>query len=110
MAGVDLLGRAGADQFQIRYDAGDDDAGPVIWMAAAQWNEHWEAAAAMGPVGAVMRLCEQIIDGGQCKHCRRPTGFSPDPEAMPLDTLVCWYQYDPELATFRRGCADGVVS
>ena len=106
LAGVDLLGRTGAEEFQIRYDDGDDGAGPVVWIALGQWGgDRWEAAAAMGPVAAVMRLCEQVIDGGMCKHCDRPTGFSPDPEAMPMDELVCWYQFDPELSTFRRGCA-----
>jgi hypothetical protein len=52
----------------------------------------------------VLRLCAQVVDGGRCTHCRRPTGLSEDLDAMPLDRLVCWYQWDPELATFRRGC------
>ena len=54
---------------------------------------------------AVFRLCDQVIDGGTCTHCNRPTGFTPDLDPMPLDDIVCWYQWDPELSEFRRGCA-----
>jgi hypothetical protein len=103
---VDMLGRTGADEFQIRFC---DEGRPVIWMAAARWGKRWEAAAAMDPVLAVFRLCDEVVDGGICTHCKRPTGFAPDLDAMPLDKLVCWYQFDPELTTFRRGCADGTL-
>lgn len=99
---VDMLGRTGAAEFQIRYC---DEDSPVIWMAAARWGDVWETAAAMNPVSAVFRLCDQVIDGGTCQHCKRPTGFAPDLDAMPLDTLVCWYQYDPSTKAFARGCA-----
>jgi hypothetical protein len=100
-AAVDLLGRTGAAEFQVRYC---DEDGPVIWLAAARWGKHWEAAGAMTPLLAVFRLCDEVIDGGQCQHCHRPTGFAPDLDTMPLDAIVCWYQYDPERSTFRRGC------
>ena len=99
---VELLGRTGADEFQIRYC---DEETPVVWMACARWHDHWETAAAMDPLRATFRLCDTVIDGGQCQHCHRPAGFSPDLDPMPLAPLVCWYQWDPELATFRRSCA-----
>jgi hypothetical protein len=99
---VVMLGRTGAAEFQVRYCEEDQ---PVIWMAAARWGEVWETAAAMNPVLAVFRLCDQVIDGGVCQHCQRPTGFAPDLDEMPLDQVVCWYQFDPELVTFRRGCS-----
>jgi hypothetical protein len=25
-------------------------------------------------------------------------------DSMPLNESVCWYQWDPEMKTFRRGC------
>jgi hypothetical protein len=59
----------------------------------------------MDPLDAVFRLCDEVIDGGQCTHCRKPAGFEPSIETMPLNQFVCWYQWDPELKTFRRGCA-----
>lgn len=104
VAAVDLIGRTGADEFQIRYCKEEK---PVIWMAAARWMNIWDTAAAMDPLRAVFRLCDTVIDGGSCTHCKRPSGFSPDIDELPLDKLVCWYQWDPELATFRRGCEDG---
>lgn len=122
MAAVDLIGRSGASDFQIRYC---DEVDPLIWIAAARWqrdqivviradgqdepaSDHvWEVAAAINPLRAIFRLCDQVIDGGQCRHCSRPTGFSSDIDPMPLDSMVCWYQWDPELSTFRRGCSGG---
>jgi hypothetical protein len=110
LAAVDLIGRTGAGSFQLRYS---DDEEPVVWMAVAQHRlsdgddvrDHYEATAAMNPLRAVLRLAELLIDGGMCTHCRRPSGIEPDSlDTMPLDTLVCWYQYDPERRTFRRGC------
>jgi hypothetical protein len=98
---VDMLGRTGAAEFQVRFCEEDK---PVIWVAAARWGDVWECAAAMNPVRAVFRLCDQVIDGGTCTYCDRPTGFFPDLDELPLEPLVCWYQWDPELATFRRGC------
>lgn len=101
-AAVDLLGRTGAEQFVIRYC--DEDV-PIVWIAQARWHGHWEIAAAKQPLGAVFALCDLVIDGGKCAHCQRPTGFAPDLDAMPLEPFVCWQQWDPELKTFRRGCA-----
>jgi len=100
-AAVDMLGRTGAAEVQLRYS---DDEKPVVWIAAARWDDHWEAAGAMNPLNALFRLCDHVIDGGECKRCGKPTGFSPDVDALPLDDLVCWYQWDPELKTFRGGC------
>jgi mono/diheme cytochrome c family protein len=100
-AAVALLGRTGAAEFQVRYC---EEEKPVVWIAAARWDDHWESAGAMTPLRAIFRLCDEVIDGGKCQHCHRPTGFSPDLDPLPLAPLVCWYQYDPELKTFRRGC------
>jgi hypothetical protein len=74
-------------------------------MAAARWGSTWEVGASMDPLQAVFRLCDQVIDGGKCTHCDRPTGFVADIEPMPMSEMVCWYQWDPEIKTFRRGCA-----
>jgi hypothetical protein len=101
-AAANLIGHTGAAEFQIRYC---DEEKPTIWIAAARWGDQWESAAAMAPLLAVFRLCDEVIDGGQCQHCHRPTGFHPDINPMPMDKMICWYQWDPELKTFRRGCA-----
>lgn len=116
VAGVDMLRRTGADTFAIRYS---DDEEPVVWFAVVHhWTKDgvpvamgtpdarvvWETAAGHDPTQAVMRLCEQLIDGGMCAHCKRPAGFSDDLEPMPIEETICWTQWDPELATFRRAC------
>lgn len=107
-----MLGRTGASTFQVRFS---DDEEPVVWIATVSYEtknpltgkrgrEHWEAAAALDPTTAIMRLCEQLIDGGTCKHCGRPTIFVPDSNTDLVDLLGCVYAYDPELETFRRDC------
>jgi hypothetical protein len=103
IAAVDMIGRTGAKSFGVRYQ---DDEQSVVWLAVAEWGEgKADAAGALDPLRAVLRLCEQVVDGAQCTHCQRPAGLEPDSiETMPVDDLVCWYQFDPELATFRRGC------
>lgn len=102
-AATDLIHRTGATGFQVRYQDDDD---PVGWIAVATYrDEAAEAAAALDPLRATLRLGETLLDGGRCTHCQRPTGLEPDSiDQMPMNQLICWYQYDPELATFRRGC------
>jgi hypothetical protein len=105
LAGVEMVQRTGSKQFQLRWS---DDETPVIWMAVSIHDDDqtlWEVAAGHNPLVAVSRLLEQLVDGAQCKHCGRPAGLDPDSlDTMPLNELVCWYQYDPELKKFRRGC------
>jgi hypothetical protein len=116
MAAVDLIGRTGSKSFGLRYQ---DDELPVIWTALAEYSlpkgSAYKVAAGLTPVEAVFALCAEVMDGGRCTHCHRVTGFTPDFEeqieigVMHVDgdeeTIpVCWYQYDPELKTYRRGC------
>lgn len=102
---IEMLGRTGAGEFQLRFS---DDEEPVIWMAAARWHDHWEATAAITPYRAMFRLAESVMDGGMCTHCDRPTAIDDRSERDPLmeasEVMICWYRWDPELATFRRSC------
>jgi hypothetical protein len=108
-AGITYLRRTGARQVQIRYS---DDEQPVVWFVVAIYDganpagiEGIETDSALMPVEALMRLCERLTDGGECRHCGRRTAFEAKSLArMPFDQMICWYQYDPELKTFRRGC------
>jgi hypothetical protein len=117
LAAVQLIERTGAQSFRIGY-SDEADGPPIVWYATATWGldpstgrplpkggriTH-EAAAAISPVDAVLRLCEQVIDGGECAHCHLPTIFVPDTDTTLLDRIGCVYAWDPELATFRRGC------
>lgn len=116
-AAADLLGRSGADHFEIRYcDGHDEDAGkpPVVWIAIAHWPErpglipdHYELTAGLSPWRAVFRLCEATMDGGTCVHCGRPSMVDDKPAddvLRAIGEVVCAYRYDPELKTFRRDC------
>lgn len=119
-AAVALIGRSGADTFEIRYC---DEEEPTVWMAVAHWPErdvgegsehvvgimpeHYDAAGGMTPWRAVFRLCEACMDGGTCRHCGRMTAVDDKPADEILratEDAVCWYRYDPELDTFRRQC------
>jgi hypothetical protein len=102
VAAFDLIGRTGASEVQIRHSPEDEP--PVNWTAIARWDKTWECAAAMTPLLAIFRLCDQVIDGGRCTHCRKPSGFDPNMDAMPLNQFVCWYQWDPSTRSFKRGC------
>jgi hypothetical protein len=103
--GIDLLRRTGLTALRISYSP-DDDGPPVIWHATGTWEAGSEAAAAMTPLVAVMRLCEQVIDGGHCEHCGRGTMFTHDTlDFGPLlPAVTCIWAWDPELKVFRRGC------
>lgn len=101
---VDLLMRCGALMFQLRYS---DDDQPVVWMAVAMFTgDRWDVAAGMTPLAAVLRLADQVIDGGTCTHCSRPTGCDHDAAGgdSPFNQLICWYRWNPELRTYRRTC------
>jgi hypothetical protein len=104
IAGVDLIRRTGAKQFQIRYS---DDEEPVVWFAVALYEpRRWEADAGGDPLQAVMRLCERLVDGGTCAKCGRPTGIDPAllGQEMPMPEMICWWQFDPGMRKFIRGC------
>ena len=110
-AAVDMIGRTGANEFQIRFCEEEE---PIVWIAAAHWpsrngiiSEHWDAAAGMSPWLALLRLCEATVDGGTCIHCNKPTSIDDKPADVALaatEAYICWYRYDPELNTFRRSC------
>ncbi len=116
MGALDVVRRCGARETQIRYQ---DDEEPMVWMAVAGFHRgpdgiptegepnSWVVGAALDPMAAVFDLCDELVDGGKCVHCGRPTGFHPSFEEMLLDNPFCWWQWDPELSTFRQGCGGG---
>jgi hypothetical protein len=107
-AAVQMIGRMGGAEFQLRFDDRDvDDGTPVVWSALARWDDVWQAAGGLDPWQAVLRLLESVGDGGTCTHCGKPTAVDdspPDALISSTESLVCWYRYDPELVTFRRQC------
>lgn len=102
IAAIELIGRTGAKNIQIRYT---DDPEPTVWIADAEWDEGRLCGSGFTPVDAAFDLCENAIDGGVCKHCHRPTAVTGQwEETLPLAKDICWYVYDPEMKKFRRSC------
>jgi hypothetical protein len=101
LAAVALIGRTGAKELTIGFS---DEHVPAVWFAAVKYRRAYEAAGAMDPRQAVLRLLDQLLDGGACTHCGKPTGVTVKQGTQPLSALICWYQYDPEMKTFRRDC------
>ncbi|MBD3784600.1 MAG: hypothetical protein IE926_16895 [Micrococcales bacterium] len=101
MAGLDLLRRTGVRELQFRFS---DEPAPVLWLAYGEWPQGRLVAAAFDPGAALLQLVERAVDGGTCKHCRRPTVFLAHvTDSTPLPGM-CAYQWDPELAVIRRSC------
>ncbi|HTW17041.1 MAG TPA: hypothetical protein VMF51_18065 [Nocardioides sp.] len=102
-AAAAMVPRVGARSFQVRYCDEDD---PVVWIAVASFGgRRFEVGAGPNPEVAIMRLLQVLVDGGTCRHCHRPTSITRSFDQQLASQIVCWYQYDPELKKFRRGCA-----
>jgi len=106
IAGVELVGRTGAREFQIRYQ---DDEEPTVWIAVAKHTmrgrTHWMVGASPGPLGALFDLLDKLMDGGECQHCGRMSAVSHDyTDPTIFDEAICWYVFDPENRTYRRAC------
>jgi hypothetical protein len=103
VAAIDLIGRSGARNFQIRYS---DDVEPLVWVADAEWPPAGRlCGAGFTPTEAAMALLDSAVDGGLCAHCGKPSGVTDDWRSdMPLADVVCWFVYDPETQRFRRSC------
>lgn len=103
LAVIAWLPRCGVSSFQIRFS----EEQPVAWTAVAELPDgRFDAAAGNNPDIAVIRLAETLVDGGQCRHCNRPTGFEPNWEIVWDDGVlpICWATYDPETDSIRPGC------
>ena len=103
-AGIELLRRSGLVEFQIRFQ---DDETPTVWIAVGAWSgERFETASALAPDLAVRRLVDQVVDGGECAHCHRPTVVLHDASDFSLSTIdaLCAYWYDIVDETYRRAC------
>lgn len=106
-AGFDMLRRTGARSVELRYQ---DDKEPTVWFAIGEWLVHghttttFEVDASTDPVRAVMRLCSRVIDGGQCQHCRRTSGFTSTSKPKTNQPNICWQRWHAATESFRRDC------
>lgn len=103
-AAVALIGRTGATEYQFRICDGE----PEVYVSVAKWGDDiYETASSTVPYQSAICLAEQVVDGGQCTHCGKPSAVSDGIETLPFSGQLCWYQYNPEMKTFRRGCEGG---
>lgn len=103
-AAIDMVRRTGAKSIRIGFY---EDEPPTIWHVTATYSEdRHEVAAGMAPLTAALRLCAQLVDGARCVHCRQVSAFDESLLDSPVPAIpgFCWYKWDPELRTFRRGC------
>lgn len=93
----DLLGRTGAASVEVRYSEGEKPGDKTCWLAIAEYSgDRWDCAGATGPLGALIRLAEQLVDGGTCTWCQRPTSFLPelDPgDTLMMDAMTCAFRW-----------------
>jgi hypothetical protein len=115
---IELIRRVGAREIQLRYD---EEQHPIVWVCTAAFsiingkpsgrgkiNAH-QASGGLDPLRAIFALCHICLDRqGVCLHCGRNTMFDENFSPQPLENFYCWYQWDPEMKTFRRGCEGGV--
>lgn len=114
---IDLVRRNGAREVQLRYD---EEQNPIVWVATAGFSiingkpssrgkiNAYQAGGGLDPLLALFALCRACLDRqGYCRHCNRNTMFDETFEPQPLEDFYCWYQWDPEMQTFRRGCEGG---
>jgi len=79
-AALKLLERTGMREFRIGW-SDEEDGPPIVFYALGTWRLNpqgkpiarggrlsYEVGASIIPVEAVLRLCEQVIDGGECAH------------------------------------------
>lgn len=119
---IDLIACTGSTDFQLRWS---DDETPAVYMAVARYPKRSaipsigaagkslrmkhlaETAAALDPILAIFRLCELLIDGGQCTTCRQPTVML-DSSDQPIEGL-CGRRYN-RAGGFVRTCDGGLVT
>lgn len=105
LAAIDLVRRTGAADIRIGF-SDPEDGEPTVWYSCATYPQlnGAEAAAALDPLNALFRLCAQVVDGGVCVHCKRPSIFIEDTDTELLDQMGCVYLWDEEMKAFRRSC------
>lgn len=124
VAAVDLVGRAGAQGFEVGFLHDDVPSAEAAWWAHAQYRGARLAVEnQIGPVEAAEALAHRILDGGMCTHCGGlitltgvgamfyPNAVSPIPGMAPLTEEQArsrpqcrWIRQGPK---WMRGCDQG---
>lgn len=119
MAGIELVGRTGAESLEVGYFHDNVPVEEAGWYANAQYQgSRLTVENEPGPVQAVQALAERILTGAKCKHCGRLVSMSDEgawawQEATMMDGTT-WTAEEAVAAgqcrwvlmgrTWRRGC------
>lgn len=118
VAAIDVIGRTGASGFQLRIADAEQ---PTLYVAVATYDlphpvaalgEGFDAAAGASPGTAVLRLFEQLLDGGTCTHCAKMTYVDLRADGTPplsefpseIHGQTCAWTWRPGEARWARGC------
>ncbi|MGC5009768.1 hypothetical protein ACLQ2R_03280 [Streptosporangium sp. DT93] len=111
LAGVDLIGRTGARQFEVGYlheGVPSEEAG---WYAQARWSgTRLIAENHTDPVEAVEALAARVLTGGQCQHCRGVTSLTeerPDPRGRYMADGTVWTTKEQQAAPLCQWTRQG---
>lgn len=111
LAGVDLIGRTGARQFEVGYLHDGVPSEEAGWYAHAQWNgTRLIAEDHSGPVEAVEALAARVLTGGQCQHCHGITSLTderPSPGDVHLPDGTPWTAEQQRAALLCRWTRKG---
>lgn len=107
IAGVDLVGRSGAKNFEVGYLDDDVPVHLARWWAKAQYQgARLQEDEHRGPVEAVEALARRILDGGVCTHCGGRTHLGGAPRSMRRRGAVCAWKRRGD--RWERGCRDRI--
>jgi hypothetical protein len=115
VAATEVVARTGASSVTLRFSDPDEDedGGPTVWIAISTHRqgerEVCSVAAGLNPLAALYRLCDELVDGGMCAKCGRPTAFIQDESGGPMPRKiegreVCWTSWDAPSEKFMRDC------
>lgn len=101
LAGVDLVGRAGALDLEIGYVHDVPDSADAEWYATARYRGAKMIAEDRGPAEAVEVLARRLLDNGTCAHCGQVIRL-----AWHGNGVCTWTRQG---AKWVRGCADRIA-
>lgn len=104
-AAVELIGRTGANAFEIGFAREDVPVEQAGWYAQAQYRgariiveEH------RTPVEAAEALARRLLTGGRCTHCRGTITLS---DRAPTTGPAC--RWTRQAARWERGCLESAT-
>lgn len=104
-AAVDLIGRTGAQGFEIGYLHDDVPIEAAGWYAHAQYRgARITEENHRGPIEAAEALARQLLTGAMCNHCKKLVALSDDGAVAFNGTLLDGTRWTAEQARAAGQC------